>query len=200
MPSLTASRFWAGSTSHAILGLWSQCFLLGQALCMPACPFPRVHFHLLTNLPALLKSFSYLWLPCHHLRSYTNAVQLLLWRHFAASWEEMEELMKGSSERSSASQSVLNPSHCLLTYLTFPMLHYKDIVGDSVKSLGELKVHNITSTRPAMTSQKATRSVKHAFPLVNPCWLLLITFFSSTCLETLRVEINYTILHSYETS
>ena len=34
-----------------------------------------------------------------------------------------------------------------------------------------------------MTSQKDTRLVKHDFSLVNSCWLLLITSFSSNCLE-----------------
>lgn len=37
--------------------------------------------------------------------------------------------------------------------------------------------------KPVISSQKVVRLVKHGFPLVNPCWLLLITFFSSTCLE-----------------
>ena len=32
---------------------------------------------------------------------------------------------------------------------------------------------------PNRSCLKATRLVKHDFPLVNPCWLLLITFFPS---------------------
>jgi len=33
------------------------------------------------------------------------------------------------------------------------------------------------STLPEVTSQKATRLVKHDFPLVNSCWLPLVAFF-----------------------
>lgn len=34
------------------------------------------------------------------------------------------------------------------------------------------------------SSQKATRLVKHDFPFINPCWLLLITFLTLMCLKT----------------
>lgn len=39
------------------------------------------------------------------------------------------------------------------------------------------------STQPAIPSQQIIRLVKHYFPSLNPCWLLLITFFYFTCLE-----------------
>ena len=44
---------------------------------------------------------------------------------------------------SSASQPVLNPPVYPLTYLTPPKITYEVVMGDSVKCLAEVKVHNI---------------------------------------------------------
>ena len=56
-----------------------------------------------------------------------------------------------------------------------PMLsksHNKDVVGDGVKCLEEVKADNThcspPPTQPVMASQKATRLVKLDFSLVNP--------------------------------
>ena len=66
-----------------------------------------------------------------------------------------------------AIQPVLNSPHCPLIYPMLSKLHNKDVVGDNVK------VYNVNcsppSTQPVMASLKASRLVKHDFPLVNPC-------------------------------
>jgi len=50
----------------------------------------------------------------------------------------------------------LHPPHCLLIYPTLPELHYKDVVGDSVKILVGVEVHDMhrlpSSPQPAMAS------------------------------------------------
>ncbi|XP_052520447.1 uncharacterized protein LOC128071593 [Tympanuchus pallidicinctus] len=48
----------------------------------------------------------------------------------------------------SASQPVLNPPHCPLIHPTLPQLCYKDVVGDSIKSLAEIKVDYIHCSPP----------------------------------------------------
>ncbi|XP_048785824.1 uncharacterized protein LOC125686152 isoform X3 [Lagopus muta] len=48
----------------------------------------------------------------------------------------------------SASQPVLNPPHCPLIYPTLPQLCYKDVVGDSIKCLAEIKVDYIHCSAP----------------------------------------------------
>jgi len=90
---------------------------------------------------------------------------------------------------SSTSWLVLSLPHCSLINPTLPKLTYEDVMGDSVKSLAKVKVRYIHCSPltypachvpgtmyPVMTSQRATRLVKHDFPLVNPCWLLLTIF------------------------
>ncbi|XP_048785820.1 uncharacterized protein LOC125686147 isoform X5 [Lagopus muta] len=48
----------------------------------------------------------------------------------------------------SASQPVLNPPHCPLIYPTLPQLCYKDVMGDSIKCLAEIKVDYIHCSPP----------------------------------------------------
>jgi len=47
-----------------------------------------------------------------------------------------------------ASQLVLSPSHCQLIYSRHSKFHDKDVVGDNVKHLAEVKVHNIHCSPP----------------------------------------------------
>jgi len=70
-----------------------------------------------------------------------------------------------------------------------PKIHDKDVVGDSVKSLVAWYTTSTalpSSTQPMMALEKATRLVQHDFPLVNLCWLLLITFFLQNVAATSR--------------
>lgn len=70
---------------------------------------------------------------------------------------------------SSATQSVLNPTHCPLAYPTFPKLIYEVITADWVKSFAEFKVH---------------------YPLLSPhlhsqFWLMCIPIVSNLCNHSL---------------
>ena len=72
-----------------------------------------------------------------------------------------------------ASQQVVDLPHHSLIYPTFSKFHNKDFVGDGVKSLAEVKVHNIHCSPHIYPVSheilEATRTVKHDFPLINPC-------------------------------
>jgi len=66
-------------------------------------------------------------------------------------------------------------------------------MGDCVESLAEVEVDNIYGSPfiyPASHVIIESYQIGRAdFPLVNPCWLLLITSFSSTCLLMTLIDL-----------
>lgn len=64
--------------------------------------------------------------------------------------------------------------------IVMSQLAYKNTVGDSIKTGGELKPNGLrcssSSTNPITLSEDTRRCVKHNLPSVNPHWLLPVTF------------------------
>ena len=98
---------------------------------------------------------------------------------------------------SSSSQSVLNPLHCWLIYPTLSKLHYKHIVGDSVKSLVEVKVHNIYCSPLAYPADNDVIEVYHLgqawsplgkSKLGNDNLILLLLVYNKTWSENVSLQ------------
>ncbi|XP_048790623.1 uncharacterized protein LOC125688470 [Lagopus muta] len=96
----------------------------------------------------------------------------------------------------SASQPVLNPPHCPLIYPTLPQLCYKDVMGDSIKCLAEIKVdyiHCSPHIHPARDNIIEGYQVGQARP--PPCEPVLTTPDNLLFFQLSGDDIQYKLFH-----
>lgn len=71
----------------------------------------------------------------------------------------------------------LSTTRCPLTWCVLCQLFYEDVLGDTVKSLTEVKDHHgPSSAKTKISFWKANRCIKHDFTFINSGWRLLFTF------------------------
>lgn len=80
-------------------------------------------------------------------------------------------------------QPVINPPYCPLIQSSLPELAYEDVMGDCQKSCRSSGRQCPLLSQTVLPSEKAVRFIKNYFLLVDPCWILQITFFFPTCLK-----------------
>ncbi|XP_048818304.1 protein shisa-9 isoform X3 [Lagopus muta] len=98
----------------------------------------------------------------------------------------------------SASQPVLNPPHCPLIYPTLPQLCYKDVMGDSIKCLAEIKVdyiHCSPPIHPARDNIIEGYQVGQARP--PPCEPVLTTPDNLLFFQLSGDDIQYKLFHHH---
>ncbi|XP_052520385.1 uncharacterized protein LOC128071565 isoform X3 [Tympanuchus pallidicinctus] len=96
----------------------------------------------------------------------------------------------------SVSQPVFNPPHCPLIYPTLPQLCYKDVVGDSIKSLAEIKVdytHCSSHIHPARDNIIEGYQIGQARP--PPCEPVLTTPDNLLFFQLSGDDIQYKLFH-----
>ncbi|XP_048788485.1 uncharacterized protein LOC125687398 [Lagopus muta] len=96
----------------------------------------------------------------------------------------------------SASQPVLNPPHCPLIYPTLPQLCYKDVMGNSIKCLAEIKVdyiHCSPPIHPARDNIIEGYQVGQARP--PPCEPMLTTPDNLLFFQLSGDDIQYKLFH-----